>query len=322
MKMGLALSRRLGPKDTWRVMHVLGELGAGPDLTGSAAMEALPVRTQEAVVGMSRGQFLKGVGGAAVAASVLSGGVLFPSLASAQTTSGTAAQQTLAKSIVRNSQQYKGLATQQSQVGATFDWSSVTIRVTGSVASVVLISTSVRRSVVANFLVNLTTKRVTLLTTQALRTYSSEQETVVMNWVDATAANPFSKVVIGLNYVVTADNRIISREQFAREVSARNNVSVTRTRSESCVSRVYSDVYHDSVFMRDIGCAVVDWKNSRLSEPLEIISKAPSLADWVCLMINEETLRSKALQYASRVCTDENGNSVGNVSPAPPIYRC
>jgi hypothetical protein len=85
MKMGLALSRRLGPKDTWRVMQVLGEMGAAPNLTDKAVVEALPSETREAAVGMSRGQFLKGVGGATVAASILSGGS-FASPALATTT--------------------------------------------------------------------------------------------------------------------------------------------------------------------------------------------------------------------------------------------
>src|SRR3712207_8743022 len=50
---------------TWRVMQVLGEANADLGLADGAAARAASV--------LSRGQFLKGVGGAAVALSVLSG---------------------------------------------------------------------------------------------------------------------------------------------------------------------------------------------------------------------------------------------------------
>ena len=72
-KMGWALSRKLGPATTWQVMQALGEVGAAPRIEDSPIVEKLPERAAEAVAGMSRGQFLKGVGGAAVAMSVLSG---------------------------------------------------------------------------------------------------------------------------------------------------------------------------------------------------------------------------------------------------------
>lgn len=65
-RMGLQLTRFLGPVATWRVMQVLGEVGAETEL-----VEESPVA--KAVTGMSRGQFLKGLGGAVVAMSVLSG---------------------------------------------------------------------------------------------------------------------------------------------------------------------------------------------------------------------------------------------------------
>jgi hypothetical protein len=64
-RMGVRLSRVLGPLATWRVMQVLGEANAELELADSAAVKA--------VSGLTRGQFLKGLGGAAVAMSVLSG---------------------------------------------------------------------------------------------------------------------------------------------------------------------------------------------------------------------------------------------------------
>ncbi len=64
----------MGPADTWRVMQALGEFGG---VSGGASEGAHPERRgpagrSQAVGGLTRGQFLKGVGGAAVAMSVLS----------------------------------------------------------------------------------------------------------------------------------------------------------------------------------------------------------------------------------------------------------
>lgn len=71
-RLGLALTRFLGPSDTWRVMQVLGEMGTSRKVEGANVVEKLPTRAAEAVANMSRGQFLKGVGGTAVALSILS----------------------------------------------------------------------------------------------------------------------------------------------------------------------------------------------------------------------------------------------------------
>ena len=65
VRMGARLSRALGPVATWRVMQALGEANAELHLVDSPAVSA--------VSGLTRGQFLKGVGGAVVAMSVLSG---------------------------------------------------------------------------------------------------------------------------------------------------------------------------------------------------------------------------------------------------------
>lgn len=72
-RMGWALSRAIGPAATWQVMQALGEVGAAPKIEESKVIDKLPEKAAEAVVGMSRGRFLKGVGGAALAASMLTG---------------------------------------------------------------------------------------------------------------------------------------------------------------------------------------------------------------------------------------------------------
>lgn len=75
VRMGARLSRLLGPVVTWRIMQVLGEANADLALADSA--------TARAVSGLTRGQFLKGVGGAAVALSILSGAGKLPAPAEA-----------------------------------------------------------------------------------------------------------------------------------------------------------------------------------------------------------------------------------------------
>ena len=74
-RMAARLSRVLGPVATWRMMQVLGEANADLELTDSTAVNAIS--------GLTRGQFLKGVGGAAVAVSILGGTGKLPAPAEA-----------------------------------------------------------------------------------------------------------------------------------------------------------------------------------------------------------------------------------------------
>lgn len=62
-KIGLNLSRILGPVATWRILQILGEFGAPPGV--EAPLASRPYS------GLTRGQFLKGVGGAMIAMSFL-----------------------------------------------------------------------------------------------------------------------------------------------------------------------------------------------------------------------------------------------------------
>lgn len=74
-RMGLNLSRLLGPMATWRIMQVLGESKTAPN-RGTPGLESL--------AGMSRGRFIKGVAGAAVAASLLSSPKAVPAASAAE----------------------------------------------------------------------------------------------------------------------------------------------------------------------------------------------------------------------------------------------
>jgi hypothetical protein len=75
VRLGARLSRALGPLATWRVMQVLGEANADHGLSDSTAVNGIS--------GLTRGQFLKGVGGAAVAVSLLGGTGKLPAPAEA-----------------------------------------------------------------------------------------------------------------------------------------------------------------------------------------------------------------------------------------------
>ena len=70
-RLGLALSRRLGVRDTWRIIKALG---------ANEEPETASVPTER---GFNRTQFLKGLGGAALAMSVLSGTDVFVRIANA-----------------------------------------------------------------------------------------------------------------------------------------------------------------------------------------------------------------------------------------------
>lgn len=75
IRMGARLSRTLGPLTTWRLMQALGEANGDLNLVDSVAVNAIS--------GLTRGQFLKGVGGAAVAISLLASVGKLPSSAEA-----------------------------------------------------------------------------------------------------------------------------------------------------------------------------------------------------------------------------------------------
>lgn len=93
-RLGANLGRFLGPADTWRVMQALGEFGgdSGGASEGARPERRRPAGRSQAVDGLTRGQFLKGVGGAAVAMSMLSttGKLVSPAgAAQGSTTSGS-----------------------------------------------------------------------------------------------------------------------------------------------------------------------------------------------------------------------------------------
>ncbi|AHY45507.1 Hypothetical Protein RradSPS_0224 [Rubrobacter radiotolerans] len=146
-RMAVTLARRLGPAATWRVMQVLGET------------ERLVGQQQQAAntVGMSRKRFLTGATGAVAAMSLMAGSPFFTSEAAAMTVTE---KKQLAKRIVRNSAQYKKLASQQSQIGATFDFANARIRMENWTAMIRIVSRNTKRSMFSDLGIDLERKTV------------------------------------------------------------------------------------------------------------------------------------------------------------------
>ena len=87
VRMAVALSRRLGPAATWRVMQVLGDVHQTVQPSKSTAGPTAS--------GISRTQFLKGLGGTAVALGVLTSTGNFASIALARSASQNGALEAL-----------------------------------------------------------------------------------------------------------------------------------------------------------------------------------------------------------------------------------
>ena len=224
VRMGLALSRALGPTATWRVMQALGEVGAAP-------------KTEASRLGpISRGRFLKGVGGAAVAMSVLSGGALFPSAASAEVTSGTAEQRTLAKQIVRRTRQYQSLADLQANLGVAFDFPKAEIRVLNDRrASVVVWAYHDRRTVLAGSLVHLIQETLMYYDTLVFAPVNS-RELRLTHFVNGHLPSRDHKTLAGDGYIITEDNRMMSPERFKQELEQADSVQTRAIAAPDCPS--------------------------------------------------------------------------------------
>ena len=220
-RMGYALSRKLGPAATWQVMQALGEAGDTLRIEELPIAEKLPERAAEAAVGMSRGQFLKGIGGTAVALSALSTGIVLPSSAEAATSTGTAARQRLAKSIVRNSSQFKALAVMQSQLGTSFNFSSSVVKVhRGSLAGVRIASDHHKRAVIAVFLVDLRKRTVELYQhiVYARIGMDRSKPIKVTRFENGRVPRAYHQVVMAKNAVITDANRMMSFQAFKQEI--------------------------------------------------------------------------------------------------------
>lgn len=332
-EMAMRLGRLLGPVASWRVLQVLGEVGSLSRIDGSPVTERHLKEAATSLGGLSRGQFLKGMGGAAVAVSALSGVSLFPSLARAEESTGTLEQQSLARSIVRNSQPYLGMADQQAAINATFDWSQSLVKVnsTGSRAKVEVHSIGTR-AVVTSYDTRLTNKSLDTVATMAARNPTSTR-TRVMSWVGASAVERFGTVHFGDNYVITSDNRILTHQQFTNELAMYNepNVAISSSRTGQlsrqqdgewwCTDEQYSTrfrtYYNNLKASKELVCYYYEVKDGKEDSVVRFFRRwSPS--GLVCELVTDDYLANLARQRASRDCS----YGEPTVTQASPIYKC
>jgi hypothetical protein len=150
-RMGLVLASKLGLVATWRVMQVLGEMRATLKGAGSPGIGA---------GALTRGQFLKGLGGATVAMSLLSGVAAIPALANVQqssvTSQGTLAQRKTIEDSVRSSRQYRS-ATRRAGLRFHFKRAEFAVNEALGVGAVVVVAKAAGggRAAIATFFTDL-----------------------------------------------------------------------------------------------------------------------------------------------------------------------
>ncbi len=208
-KMGLQLTHFLGPIATWRVMQALGEAGSETEIVKES-----PVA--QAVTGMSRGQFLKGVGGAVVAMSMLSGASLSEAAGARENPSmskGTREQRAEAKRVVRSSRQFRRL---ERELGQAFDFRQAKfIFDEGLKVATVAVPTTVFKGTgaAATFFVELEGKEVSYYH-HLISDHSEKGKYVVTAYQNGES---LGRTIVDRKHVVTPDGRRFSRKEFLRE---------------------------------------------------------------------------------------------------------
>jgi hypothetical protein len=205
-------------------MWVLGEV--------SEDLEAEHLPAGGAVTGLTRGQFLNGIGGAAIAVSMLSSDVLFSSVAEARTRShksslknSTSEQRKLAESIVQDFKQFKNLAKRQAHIGASFDFEHAITKVarkSSNLAFVGVGSGHSERGIIALFSVDLKRKDVFFYRHQEFFP-NGEGSVRVDSYNDGQPASRYFRLIVYKKYVVTEDGRKLTHRQFRKEAKGRSD---------------------------------------------------------------------------------------------------
>lgn len=234
-RMGVELSRRLGPVATWRVLQVLGERADAPAVN------------TKAFGGMSRGQFLKGVGGAVVAMSVLSGtGKLSPTVEAmprSSSSTGMLADQNKAKSIVRSSRQFRALldkmrkGTLGNKHKLSFDFNQAIVKVNEelSLAGVSVPTKGQNGGVAAAFLVDMSNKVIYSYRYTVVTLIDPKKADLTLYEDDQVVG----RITIEEGYITSEDSRRTSFQEFEKGIEKRQpqgQISVLSACS-SCLSR-------------------------------------------------------------------------------------
>lgn len=227
--MGVRLGRVLGPVATWRILQTLGELRTVR--VGGTAMEQRTRMT----AGISRGQFLKGLGGAVTAISLMAGTGLSQAAVANEnlsTSKGTRAQRDVVEKVVRSSKQFKNL---ERKLGQRFDFGRAKFAFDERLhTAAVAVPTRVANGngAAAIFFVELRDRAVSFY--RHLVAEGGEE-----NRYEVTAyenGKSLGQTVVGPTHVVTPDGQRFTREQFQKEASrlARANSSTQRTYAGRC----------------------------------------------------------------------------------------
>ncbi|BBL80425.1 hypothetical protein RxyAA322_22790 [Rubrobacter xylanophilus] len=227
--MGAALARRLGPTATWRVMQALGE--AGTSSTGVASMEEAS--------GISRGRFLKAMGGLAVVFPLLSlRGVASTAQAQLITTGTLAQRQRIAK-IVHNSYQYKNIL---SDLNKPIDFASARFGIleeTGMASVAARTRDSVGLAAIALFFVDLRTGRVQYCRYATMSPRNSDKTVIDSNYVEIVAyekGQVVGKVSLVGESVVKSNGKKMSVDQYLEESAQQSSGASYRSGSEASLA--------------------------------------------------------------------------------------
>lgn len=214
LRMGAVLSGRLGPAGTWRVMQVLGE------------MKSVSKTGARHGAGLSRGQFLKGMGGAAAAVSILAGTGGLTSVAAAaekpRLSAGTPALRKKVKTIVRASQEFKELAREASR-NFNFSHASFVFNKDSGVVAVTLPTRAIEsgNGIVATLLVDLQDETVSYFSHMA-----SAQDNRGRYRVTAYEnGESVGQMIVADDYMITPDGRKLSHKQVKREARELRNMA-------------------------------------------------------------------------------------------------
>lgn len=208
--MGVRLGSALGLVSTWQILQALGEFREASRGDASANHRA------QMAPGISRGQFLKGLGGVAVAVSLMgSTGISQAALArvSSSLTKGTPSQRAVVKKVVRSSTQFKNLERELRQ-SFEFGHAEFVFDEEWQLAVLSVPTKSVNgNGAAASFFVELQDRQVSYYRHLVSESGGTDRYEVTVY----ENGESLGRTVVGPTQVVTPDGRRFTREEFREE---------------------------------------------------------------------------------------------------------
>lgn len=255
IRMGIHLGYALGFVASWRVMRVLGDFNA------SRRPQELHTSTG-AIHSVTRGQFLKGLGGATVALSLLSG---LSTLAAAQegssSSNGTRAQRAKAEKVVRSSKQFRDL---ERKLGRKFEFERAKFSFDESLeVATVAVPTAITNGTgaAATFLIELQNKVVSYYRHMV----SDRGENGGYKIAAYENGESLGQTLVKTNYIVTPDGRRFTRKQFKEEASRLERVRRREQQemvfAQTSCSECRRRRYNRCTFSVTTSCFIGGWLN-------------------------------------------------------------